>query len=249
MRRGKFTGIAGGFLVLMVLMVALVASNGLRRTSHIVLPPLSPSQSPAGSGGQEDSEAVVRVEVTPETVQAAVETLRRPKRYTRRITVEQLWDGGSGSRDITVSVSGRLTRTDQRMPDGRTRHAVTDGETTHIWYDQETAVFTCPAGDITADQEQSIPTYEDVLSLDVEEIALADYRTFSDEDCIFVETAEDGEGYVQRYWVSVSSGLLIGSERLQWGAAIYRMAAQPAWSAELGEADFILPDGTDLEEV
>ncbi len=245
-RRGRFNGIALGFVVLMVLMVALVASNGLRRTSHITLPSPTAS-SPAGSGEQTSGEAVIRVEVTPDTVQAAVETLRRPERYARRITVERLWKGGSGVRNIAVSVSGPWTRADETLADNRVRHAVTDGETTYIWYDDEESFYTGAAGDISADQEQGIPTYEDILQLDPADIVYADYRTFSGEGCIFVETAADDLGYVQRYWVSVSSGLLAGAERLQDGEPVYRMAAQGMSEALPEAADFTLPDGAVLE--
>lgn len=243
-RRRSFNGIAGGFLVLIVLMVVLVAANGLRRTSHIALPSPSASASPSGSGAGEDVDAVIRLEVTPETVQAVVETLRRPERYTRRITVERLWSGGSGTRSITASVSGKVTRTDGTEPDGRVRHSITDGETTYIWYDAEETYFSGAAGDISADQEQSIPTYENILDLNQTGIVQADYRIFSGEECIFVETAADELGYVQRYWVSVGSGLLIGAERLQKGETVYRMAAQPVSETLPTAADFVLPDGT-----
>jgi len=245
-RRGRFNGIALGFVVLMVLMVALVASNGLRRTSHITLPSPTAS-SPSGSGEQTSGEAVIRVEVTPDTVQAAVETLHRPERYARRITVERLWDGGSGARNITVSVSGKWTRADETGSDSRVRHAVTDGETTYIWYDDEALFYSGAAGDISADEEQGIPTYEDILKLDPSDIVQADYRTFSNEDCIFVETAADDLGYVQRYWVSVHNGLLSGAERLQNGEPVYRMAAQSVSEDLPTAADFILPNGTVLE--
>ncbi len=78
-------------------------------------------------------------------------------------------------------------------------------------------MFSGPAGDISPDAEQAIPTYEDVLALPPEHIAQADYRMVSDVRCIYVETAEDDWGYTQRYWVSVDTGLLVVAERLQDG--------------------------------
>ena len=70
------------------------------------------------------------IAVTPETVQTAIETLTRPRQYSRVIRVEQLWDGGSGSFETTVTVSGRWTRTDRSLSDGQVRHTITDGEIT-----------------------------------------------------------------------------------------------------------------------
>ena len=68
------------------------------------------------------------------------------------------------------------------------------------------------------------PTYESILDLPVEDIAAADYRSVSDVNCIYVETVQDPEGYTQRYWVSVETGLLVASERLLEEETIYRMA-------------------------
>lgn len=56
-------------------------------------------------------------------------------------------------------------------------------------------------------------TYEDILALPPERIAAADYRALEGVNCIYVETEPDEAGYVERYWVSVSSGLLAAAER------------------------------------
>ena len=117
-----------------------------------------------------------------------------------------MWSGGSGSFETTVTVSGRWTRTDRTLSDGQVRHTITDGETTYIWYNSESTVYSGPAGEITPDDEQAIPTYETILELPVEDIAAADYRSVSDVNCIYVETVEDPDGYTQRYWVGGPTG-------------------------------------------
>lgn len=228
------------FLALTVLVVAVMLSGTLQRPSRITLP--SSEQTPGQTAAAGD--ALTVVEVTPETVQTAIATLSRPLEYRRTVTVELLWSGGSGAYETAAAVSGGWTRTDRTLSGGRIRHALTDGKTTYIWYDSETAVYHAPAGGISADDEQTIPTYEEILDLPVEAIAAADYRTISGVSCIYVETAEDSDGYVLRYWVSVDTGLLAVSERLLDGEPVYRMAAlaldQEAPTAE----DFTLPDGT-----
>ena len=80
----------------------------------------------------------------------------------------------------------------------------------------------------------------------LEQIIQADYRMVSDVRCIYVETAEDDWGYVQRYWVSVDTGLLVVAERLQKGETVYRMAALEADQTAPPAETFTLPDGTDL---
>ncbi|MEI3363029.1 MAG: hypothetical protein V8R75_11005 [Oscillospiraceae bacterium] len=49
------------------------------------------------------------------------------------------------------------------------------------------------------------------MSLDVEAIIAADYRTISNVACIYAE-AQTGE-YTLRYWI-VDSGLLVAAEKL-----------------------------------
>ena len=99
---------------------------------------------------------------------------------------------------------------------------------------------------LTQDAEQGILTYEDILALPPERIAAADYRALEGVNCIYVETAEDDWGYVQRYWVSVDTGLLVVAERLQKGETVYRMAALEADQTAPPAETFTLPDGTDL---
>lgn len=246
MDKRNLNWITWGFVVLTVLVIIVMLSGTLHRTSHITLPSSedSPEQSAGDPGTGGDMLTVVQV--TPETVQYAIETLARPEAYSRTITIEQFWSGGSGTYEITVTVSGLWTRADRTMPDGRVRHTITGEGTTYVWYNSEDAVYTAPAGDISADNEQSIPTYEDILELPVEEIAAADYRAITGLNCIYVETAEDPEGYALRYWVSVDTGLLVAAEKLLDGEPVYRMGAPAVDQSEPAASLFTLPDGTVL---
>ena len=244
MEKRKLNRITAGFIVLVVMVLILMFSNSLRRSSHITLPEEGSSPGQAEDTNASGGDALTVIAVTPETVQTAIETLTRPRQYSRVIRVEQLWDGGSGSFETTVTVSGRWTRTDRSLSDGQVRHTITDGEITYIWYGSESSVYSAPAGDITPDDEQAIPTYETILDLPVEDIAAADYRSVSDVNCIYVETVQDPEGYTQRYWVSVETGLLVASERLLEGETIYRMASLTADLSTPSTDRFILPDGT-----
>ena len=226
--------------------VALMLVGTLQRPERIQLPvtDLVPEQ----SVDDPDSDALTVVAVTPDTVQAAIASLERPQAYRRTVTIEQIWNGGSSSSEIEVTVRGGWTRTDRTMPGGQTRHTVTDGETTHIWYNSGEKIFTAAAGEISADMEQGIPTYEDVLALPKDAIVTADYRVISDVNCIYVETAPDEGGYALRYWVDVNTGLLVASEKLAEGSAVYRMASLEADRSTPADAVFVLPDGTALLE-
>lgn len=234
-----------GIVILVVLVVLLMLVSNLRRSSRVILPDTSTDTENSAEQPVEGGTLTV-VEVTPETVQAAIATLHRPEAYSRTVTVEYLWTGGSSTIELSTAVSAPWTRVDRTLPDGQVRHTVTNGETTYIWYNSESDVFSGPAGDISPDAEQAIPTYEDVLALPPEQIAQADYRMVSDVRCIYVETAEDDWGYTQRYWVSVDTGLLVVAERLQDGETVYRMASLAVDEAAPDAQNFVLPDGTDL---
>lgn len=244
----KLNWITWAVLALAIVIVALMLGGSLNRTTHITLPSSDPPRDPATGDGGDSSGALTIVEITPETVQAAIASLSRPESYGRNVTVEYLWDGGGGRQELVTTVQGAWTRTDRTLPDGRTRISITDGETTYIWYgyDSNAEVYTAPAGEFSADTEQSIPTYEDILKLPAEQIVQADYRPLEELTCIYVETTADAAGYSTRYWVSVENGLLVQAERLLGEEAVYRMSSLQMIQMEADTSRFTLPDGTVL---
>ena len=244
MDRKTLNRFTGAFLTVTVLAIVVMLLSTFRQTAHITLPT---GQTPGdASGDASGGDALTVVEVTPKTVQAAVATLARPSDYSRTVTVEQFWQGGSGSYTVSTAVSGGWTRTDRALAGGRVRRTLTDGETTYIWYDDEEEVYTASAGSISADEEQTIPTYEDILALPVEAIAAADYRMLSDIRCIYVETAPDPSEYSLRCWVSVDTGLLTAAERICRGEVVYRMAAPTVDQTVPAAENFLLPDGASV---
>lgn len=247
MDKRKLNWITLAVLAVAAVLVALMLGGSLNRTAHITLPPSDPPRDPsAGDAGP--SSHVTVVEITPETVQAAIASLSRPESYGRSMTVEYLWEGGGGAHELYTIVRGPWTRVDRGLPDGSTRISLTNGEETYIWYgyDQDAEVTVLPAGEFSADVEQSIPTYEDILDLPVESILLADYRPLDALTCIYVETAADEAGYSTRYWVSVENGLLVQAERLLGENAVYRMTSLYVDQTEYDASRFTLPDGTVL---
>ena len=203
MRKRRVTPIGAAFVALVLLVLLFVVRGALHRPARVVLPQES-SSSDASDAALDDS-AVGRIAVRPDTVQSAIATLERPARYSRAITIERYYSGGS-----------------------------------ELYYESAAAC--------TADEEQGIPTYEDILRLDKKRIAAADYRLLDTVDCIFVETAADDGGYIERYWVSVSNGLLCAAEKLQGEDVVYRMAGMSVDSGNVAEDAFTLPDGTVLHE-
>ena len=243
MRKRRVTPIGAAFVALVLLVLLFVVRGALHRPAHVVLPQ-DASSSDVSDASLDDS-AVGRIAVRPDTVQSAIATLERPARYSRAITIERYYSGGSGVDRSSVSVDGAWMRVDTEQASGAQSHTISNGERTWVWYGGSELYYESAAA-FTADEEQGIPTYEDILRLDKKRIAAADYRLLDTVDCIFVETAADDGGYIERYWVSVSNGLLCAAEKLQGEDVVYRMAGMSVDSGNVAENAFTLPDGTPM---
>jgi uncharacterized protein YpuA (DUF1002 family) len=118
MDKRRMNHITVGFIVVMALVIAVMFGNNLRRPPQVVLPDTS-AVGEQSDETENDSGTLSLVQVTPETVQTAIATLARPEQYRRTVTIEQFWDGGSGTYEVSVLVYGPWTRTDRTLPDSR----------------------------------------------------------------------------------------------------------------------------------
>ncbi len=247
MSKNRMTYVTLGFGVLLVVVMVLLVWGGRRQSGEIILP-----ESQSDGQGAEDGASASTLNVislTPETVGSAVSVLARPSAYARTQTVETFWSGGSGQSVIRIYVSGDRTRLDETLSDGSVRHTLLAGGEpgwAAVWYDEETewALLDVEDAALAADQTARIPTYETVRDLAVSDIARADYREACGGQCIYVETQPDADGYQDRYWVRVDSGLLAAAERLWQGELIYRLSADEPDLSPQEEALFLLPDGS-----
>ena len=245
MRKGRIRPVIAAFVVIVLLIAAFLLRLSMHRPPQVILPDTSVQQGVPGTHSDPAGESIGRVEVTADTVQDAISTLARPRNYRRSVTVERYFDGGSGVSIADVRVLDGWTRMDVSADGQDTRHVIVGNGKCWIWYADSQRVFSSSAA-FSADEEQSIPTYEDVLSLDRSRITAADYRSYDTESCIYVETAADEQGYAERWWVSVESGLLVAAEKTQNGNVVYRMAGMGVYPGAAAAEDMTLPDGTAL---
>lgn len=241
-------------LIAIVIAVAMISSFGFGifapDTAQIVLPePAASSTLTQDTGKPEDG--LVRVDVTPQTVQNVIATLTRPTSYYREVTIEDFWgDGESGVTTAKVWVDRGWTKTEVIWPGGTVRSSIVGNEQVWLWYGNDRTVLTAPADAHSADLEgQRIPTYETVLSLEQEQISAASYEEKGGLSCIYVETTADEQNYIQRYWVSVDSGLLVCAETAQGGTLVYRMSSYAVERPAPSDTSFELPDGTVLHTI
>ena len=197
-----------------------------------------------------ESQAFLPVEVTPETVQTVIASLSRPDSYYRELTVTLFWEGGESAEQVEIWADGGYVRT-TIATGGTVQYRLVGEGKLRLWYAGDQTWQETEAGDGTADLAQRIPTYEDVLELEQDAIAAAGYEEKGGLACIYVETGEDALGYVEKYWVSVDSGLLVCAEQWKGEELTYRMTSYAVSTDRtlFGLTEFALPDGTVLHTV
>ena len=241
-------------LISVTILAAVLSSFGLsffRSTPEIIVADPALSSGPSSDEDPGANRGELSVEVTPRTVQNIISSMSRYGSYSRTVEVSYAWNEIQ-SAVITaqvVEVNGWV-RCDAVLPGGIVEHSIL-GDVGHgslwYWYDEDTTYLHSPAGEGEADLIQHIPTYEDILEADPDAILDTDYTEKNGVPCIYVDVAEE-DGRI-RYWVSMSSGLLVAAEREQDGLVVYAMTSGDVVSpAAVGADTFALPDGTVLYE-
>ena len=238
-----------GIRVLLIVVAAVFGSFGYSylttRTHRITLPAVRPDGSYAPAGPSDTSAR--HLEVTPDTVQAVIASLDRADSYYRQLTISTFWSGGSSETAVQTWVDGEYTYVRTVLPSGQIRHTLSQGDTVYYWYSGSSTWFTAPAGTLSPDLSQRIPTSEDVLALDADLISRAGFESYGDLPCVFVETRVDDPGYLERYWIGTDSGLLVGAQTVKDGVVVYEMnAAAPIQTPCPTDVVFALPNGQSL---
>lgn len=236
-----------------VIIVVVLAAVGysfffslLAPTPHLELPDPNASRGADPEGMESGQIEGVVVEVTPQTVQSLIADLERYQSYRRTVAVEYFAADGESLGTVTAQVweEAGWIRTSATLGSGSVEHSIVGEGTLWLWYDGERQVYSGPVGGRTADLMQRLPTYEDVLELDKKDITAAGFVERDGQPCVYVE-GRALLGGVERYWVSVNSGLLVAAETEKDGVVVYAMTARDVVSPldETGRI-FALPDGT-----
>ncbi|MCF0123512.1 MAG: hypothetical protein HUJ67_05310 [Ruminiclostridium sp.] len=187
------------------------------------------------------------VEVTPETVQSVIATMERPKSYYREQAATLYWSGGSDTDKVRLWCEAGYVKTE--VTSGwQTQHRLVGKDALYLWYEGDKTYRKMDRKEGFDDLAQRIPTYEDVLKLDVEQIAAAGYETRNGSDCIYVEVRDEELNSRNLYWIEMATGLLYGAETWENDTKVYEMYATALWSPIEGDVCFALPDGTVLYE-
>lgn len=237
-------------LIAAVIAVAVLASFGLNLFALdldvIPLPaPLTEQDTTGENGAGEDGTGVVRVAVTPGTVQSVIGTMTRPESYYRIVTLEDFW--GTDTSSVTTAqvwVDAGWTHTIAEWESGLVRTAIVGDNTVWWWYQGDTTAASVPADHNSADLEgQRIPTYEEILDVDAKNITDADYEERGGQACIYVAVVDSDLGYTMHYWVSVESGLLVAMETWKGEELLSTVSAYEVERPVPANVRFTLPSG------
>lgn len=252
---GKNNKLVFSLLIALVIAVAVLSSFGMNifgpGTPEIQLPSLSQDKDATSLDGDMGEGEFVQVAITPQTVQSVIAGLNRWASYGRTVTVEVYYgDQASGTFVADVWVDQGWTRVELAtpMPAVGMQYTIVGEDTLYRWYGNDRAVTSWPAQDNDPDLAQRIPTYQDVLDLDSDQIVDADYVERDGLACIYVETWVPELAYSERFWVSVDNGLLIAAETWQEEDLLLQMTSSSVNALALDAMDFALPDGTVLHQ-
>jgi len=205
-----------------------------------------------GNPVEVEPDALNRVEITPETVQAVISTLSRPESYSRDLLIESFWDGGQVAFSIATAVHGGVTSLRVSPEVGNEKRIIVTPVNLYIWYSDDKVPFIGGPGLTgdgyrTADEYQMLASYENILDLSIEDLIDAGYTEYEGEDCIYIEHLTKELGYTAMYYVSIRLGLIIGAEEFdEAGMLIYRMRAGECRFGGFDPGMFTLPDGAVL---
>ncbi len=244
-------------LIAVVIAVAIFSSFGLNLFSpdpaQVELPRFTPALTDPPDHTAAAPEDYVRLDVTAETVQSVIRTMTplRPGSYYRTVAVDTfLEDGGVATVQSEIWVDGGFTRISSTYSSGLTEHTLIGEGRAYRWFNENQGWSEWSVeGERTADLAQHIPTYEDVLALDPASITGAGYGEKNGSACIYAEVAENEVGNRERYWISVSSGLLEAAETWNGDELVLSMTAGEVETPAPPDAAFVLPDGTVLHTV
>ncbi len=191
---------------------------------------------------------VEELNVTPQTVQQLIQTLRRPSEYAYETTATffaeeqnhvlraQAWRKDDVSKTISYDAQGALQK-----------QVILTPEEVYIWgEDSEESFFRGSAGDFTDEDTTHIPSHEQLLSLPVDAVRQAELQTYGSLPCIYVQTLDDDTNEQQDWYLSIAHGLVIGFSVSVQGQPVFSMDMSTLDLAPVDTTVFALPSGLNV---
>ncbi len=195
---------------------------------------------------QELTHIFTDIQVTVENVQDVIRSLERPVFYSLCIQSTLYYGDNSANRICRQYVKNGYSRVDDYGSGTGIESCSIFGNSGYYTWKYGSYVYhhaTQPQG--RADMLAMLPTYEEVLDLDPEEITDARIENLNYEPCIRV-SAKKNDQYSYTYVVSAETGLLSQAIYYKNGEKIREVTTSEFSEDVLDDSYFELPDGTSV---
>ncbi len=193
------------------------------------------------------NEALITSTVTIDknNVKNIISAMARPSEYFSETQSILSHNSGSATYTRKCWVKGPFSKVDLISPSGsQTMHYLYTEKNVYIWRSGSRTYHTAARGDFEPDDAQMMMTYEDILKADDKNIVKAGLATYENAPCIYAELKSPHTGYIERYWVSATTGLLVHGQTVDnSGSVIYSITATQTDISAQGDENFTLPDG------
>jgi len=185
------------------------------------------------------------VSVDTENVKTIISALSRPTEYFSETQSVLSHNSGSATYAHRRYTKGKLSRVDLLSSNqSQSMHYLYTDNKVYVWREGSRTYYSALKGDFEADDAQMLMTYEDIINANDDDIVSASLTTHENTPCIYAEIKSPRTGYVERYWVSTTNGLLLHGQTLDKnGSIVFSTTATQTEIKEQPDELFILPDG------
>lgn len=235
------------FIALFIIIVSVVAILFLPNMSATLIntvPEYPPEFHPF-----QPAETVVAEAVTVDktNVKAIVNAIKRPEEYFSKTQSILSHNSGSASFARQKWVKGSLSRVDvfssvsSQTPSA---HYIYTDKFVYAWKPEERTAHKSTRGSFNPDDDQMMISYEDITSVEDEDIITAQLTVYDGTSCIYAEVRNPSSGYTNRYWISYSTGLLVFGQSLNpEGKVVYSVTSTQTDISPQNMETFLLPNG------
>ena len=238
------------FIVAVAIMFSFFDFGGRDTVGKIVLPRESTGDMDVDIGDYSDNlEMLKAVTVSVDNIQDIIQAMKRPDRYRLSVNTTLYYDGGQSTFGAESHVWGERKKIVVYNSDGlAVSHCLISGGNIYMWSGGSRSYYSGKLGSFTADDYMYIPTYEDIIYLDKQDILSADFSLYNEMYCICIEVQDKMSGYRSLYYISAENGLLAGAQSFDGEDLVYSLTADILDFEGKEEDIFALPDGTVVEE-
>ena len=171
--------------------------------------------------------------------------MKRPTEYFSQTQSVLYHKNSSATYSRSKWVKNALARVDiLSAQQSQTVHYVYTSNSVYIWRSGDRTYHKASRGNFNPDDAQMMMSYEDIIAAKDEDVITAGLTMYDGTSCIYAETKNPDTGYIERYWVSHSTGLLVFGQTLdENGNVIYSITSTKTEVSPQNDDIFRLPGG------